>query len=455
MNHKVLDILEKNLALHEREAIIVALSGGADSVCLLHLMLSIREQLGMAMMACHLNHHIRGEEADRDENFVRSLCERLGVPLFVKDVDVISKAKELGISLELCGREERYAFFSFLAEEHHAWVATAHTLSDSMETAIFHLARGTGLRGLCGIPLQRGDILRPLLSFTRRQVEEYCRQHSLSYVTDSTNLSDDYTRNYIRHHVIPALYKIHPGFEKNFGKTQRLLQQDEAFLEDAARKAAEDAALEDISPSGGRYFRAAELANLPGALRGRAIRLILQESDASCSGTQLELIEKILKPGGTVELSRHLYCRSQGGKFWIHRFLPPVPDISVLVLPGTYPIGDGKQLRLELINREKLENLKKFHQKVLKNTLDYDRISLTARIRMRKPGDRIRLAGRGITKTLKKLFAEAGIPAESRDRIPLLADDKKVLWVYGFGCDETVRVSEKTRRILWIEIEET
>ena len=116
MNHKVLDILEKNSALHEREAIIVALSGGADSVCLLHLMLSIREQLGMAVMACHLNHHIRGEEADRDENFVRSLCERLGVPLFVKDVDVISKAKELGISLELCGREERYAFFSFLAE---------------------------------------------------------------------------------------------------------------------------------------------------------------------------------------------------------------------------------------------------------------------------------------------------------------------------------------------------
>lgn len=458
MNRKILAKLMADERLHDREAIVVALSGGADSVCLAHLLWGMREELGMEVMACHLNHRIRGEEAQRDEDFVRTFCARLGLRLFVKDVDVVSKAKEQGVSLELCGRNERYAFFSSLAKEHRAWIATAHTLSDCMETTLFHLARGTGLRGLCGIPQRRAEIIRPLLPFTREEVEAYCREQNLSYVTDSTNGSDDYTRNFIRHHLIPGLYEVHPGFAKTFAETQRLLLQDEAYLEERAREAVEGARLskadaggEETGPGG---FNAGKLASLPPAVRGRAIRLLLAQGGIGCSGKQLALIEGMLSTGGAVELSAGCFCRVRKGVLRVKRVLPPAARVNLPVRDGSFPFLDGKTLRMEILDRENWEYLKKFHQKVLKNTLDYDKISVTARIRNRAPGDSIRIMGRGVTKTLKKLLAEAGIEADQRDRIPVLADDNKVLWVYGFGCDASVAAGEETRRILWLQLEE-
>ncbi|MBC8570066.1 tRNA lysidine(34) synthetase TilS [Zongyangia hominis] len=519
MNREVIDQLKAKVRLSERDAIIVALSGGADSVCLAHLLWSGREEMGLPVMACHLNHRIRGEEAKRDEDFVRNFCSRLGLPLFVKDVDVVSKAKEQGISLELCGRNERYAFFSSLAREHRAWIATAHTLSDSIETTLFHLARGTGLKGLCGIPERRDEFLRPLLPYTRRDIEDYCREWNLSYVTDSTNLSDDYTRNFIRNHLVPDFERVHPGFAVTFSETQRLLRQDEEFLSALAKEAVAAARLPEqgvaksdsrleaekaARPSDGKIgvagatspwngegktpkparlsdgdpepketahrtpcgvqwfwetekasgFDAKKLADLPSALRGRALRLILEGEGAPCTGRQLRLIEACLSAGGAVELDPVHFCQVRGGVLRVLRETPPPLPTSLPAEAGIHPFLEGVDLHLEILDREKWENLKKFHQKVLKNTLDYDKIGVTARIRNRKPGDSIRLMGRGVTKTLKKLLQEAGIPAQVRDRIPVLTDDNKVLWVFGFGCDESVAVTEETQRILWVKMEE-
>ena len=215
MNKKVTAFIEDNRLLENGDTVIVALSGGADSVTLLHILNSIKELYNLTLRAAHLNHGIRGEEADRDEDFVRKLCESMGVPLDVRREDIPAIAKESGKSEELCGREVRYAFFDALCEQYGAKIATAHNRDDHAETVLWNLVRGAGLSGLCGIPVRRGGIIRPLLGCSRAQIEAYCAENQLAYVTDSTNLTAAYTRNRIRLEVMPILRQLNENAEGN------------------------------------------------------------------------------------------------------------------------------------------------------------------------------------------------------------------------------------------------
>ena len=202
--------IEKYKFLSGGDSVIIALSGGADSVTLLSVLNSLKEKYNLKLYAAHLNHGIRGEEADNDEKFCKILCENYNVQLFVKHIDVPKLCAEQKISAELCGRNERYKFFDELSAKLNAKVATAHTASDNAETLLFNLCRGSSLAGAAAIPPKRGNIIRPLITLTRNEIESYCAENSLSYVTDSTNMSDSYTRNKIRHKVIPALKEVNP-----------------------------------------------------------------------------------------------------------------------------------------------------------------------------------------------------------------------------------------------------
>ena len=213
MNKTFIQTIEKYKLLQNGDKVIVALSGGADSVTLLDMLNSVKEIYNLTIYASHINHGLRGEEADRDENFCKILCKIYNTELFVKKADIKILAKEQKISEELCGRNVRYSYFEELSQNLSAKIATAHTASDNIETLLFNITRGSSVTGAGAITPKRGNIIRPLIMLTREDIEQYCEQNNLEYVTDSTNLTDDYTRNKIRHQVIPVLKQINPQLE--------------------------------------------------------------------------------------------------------------------------------------------------------------------------------------------------------------------------------------------------
>ena len=234
MKNKIHEAIKRYNMIRRGDRILAALSGGADSVTLLHYLFIYKDILGITVEAAHVNHMLRGKEADRDELFCRSLCEDMGIKLHVKRADVRKIAKDKGLSEELCGRNIRYEFFDEIVNNSGMKIATAHTLSDSIETMIFNLARGTGLKGLCGIPPVRKNIIRPLINCYRSDIENYCKEHNLDYVTDSTNLEDDYSRNFIRHNILPQLKNINIEADKAIGRTIGWLRDDENYLSSMA-----------------------------------------------------------------------------------------------------------------------------------------------------------------------------------------------------------------------------
>lgn len=243
MKTRVAEAIAKYRMLEGCADVTVGLSGGADSCALLGVLCELREETGVRVSACHVNHNLRGAESDRDEEFVRGLCERFEVPLEVFSVDVRSAAGKHE-SIEEAARRLRYECFGKARERFGSRLATAHTANDSAETVLMNMIRGTGTKGLAGIPPVRGDIIRPLIFCTREQTENYCRDHGIDYVTDSTNLEDDCTRNRIRHNVVPLLREFNPSFLGAMTRMTEAVGDDEAFLSEYAAKCAEEARVE-------------------------------------------------------------------------------------------------------------------------------------------------------------------------------------------------------------------
>ncbi len=430
----VLTAIKRFSLLESTGGVTVALSGGADSMALLHLLFSMRESLGISLYAAHLNHMIRGEEALRDERFVRTQCEKLGIPLFCERADVPLYAKEHKISTELAAREVRYAFLSGAGV---GAVATAHTASDNFETVIFNLARGTGLKGLCGIPPKRGKFIRPLILCTRGEIEEYCARNGIEYVTDSTNLSDDYSRNRIRHTVVPVLKQINSAAEKAVSRTASSLLEDELFLE----KCADGFLSANVKKDG------LDITALPdGAVAKRAIKKYIEGSFPEIrldSAHLLEVYSICAAGAGKTGLPCGKAAEIQTGMLYITK------QKNFFVPNTEYNVKTEIRLNDFFTEGKKVNNL------LLKNSLDCDKIMGKSVIRKRLPGDSIRLAGRGCTKTLKKLMNELDIPAELRNHLPVIADDGGVIWIYGIGVSQRCAVTEKTKRIMIISVSES
>lgn len=273
--------------LRDGDSVVCALSGGADSVSLLHAMWRLREELGIGISACHVNHGLRGEESDGDMRFCQRLCDSIGVHLHLLQTDV-REYQQKHESIEETARRVRYDFFAEVSEGKK--LATAHNLNDSAETVLLNMMRGTGLKGLCGIPPVRGNIIRPLIYCSRREVEEYCTQNALDFVTDKTNLCDDYTRNKVRHRVLPAMLEINGSFLEVSARTQKSLREDSDFLEAMAEDALMSARVE-----GG--YSSADIAALPKPVRSRVIRRILMDGGIEPSTLRITMAEEIILAG--------------------------------------------------------------------------------------------------------------------------------------------------------------
>lgn len=271
---KVSAAIDEFAMLERGATVVVALSGGADSVSLLRALKDIEETLEIRVCACHLNHGLRGEESDADEQFCTELCERLGVPLERRRVEVGNLLRPHE-SVEQAARRIRYEFFEESLRKCGSRVlATAHTASDNTETVLFNLTRGTGISGLCGIPPVRAlgeefRVIRPLLYCTRLEVEEYLAGLGQSFVTDRTNLSEDYSRNRIRLNVVSELEKINPSLQTVIFRMTKIVREDDAFLEELSDKALSEART-------GHGWDAAALSRLPKPIKARAIRRILE-----------------------------------------------------------------------------------------------------------------------------------------------------------------------------------
>lgn len=253
--------------------ITAALSGGADSVAMLHALYSLKNELGFELCACHVNHNLRGEESDRDEMFVRRLCRFLDIPLYVKNIKVLEYMKKHD-SVEECARNIRYTFFEEV--RCNGLIATAHTASDNCETVLINMTRGTALSGVCGIPERRDNIIRPVLRCTREEIEEYCRANSLDFVTDSTNLSDDYVRNKIRHNVIPLLCEINPSLFAAISRMTEAVSLDDSYLDKAAA-----AEMKKAEKSGG--YSVIYLSQLDECILRRIVTMLYKENDIPTS----------------------------------------------------------------------------------------------------------------------------------------------------------------------------
>ena len=435
------------------QRVAAAVSGGADSMALLRILLALAGRLGVEVSGCHVNHKLRGAAADADEAFVRAACARLGVPL------TVCRAGEEGLpdasGGEAGARALRYACFARLHGAGIDRIATAHTVTDQAETLLFRLARGTGLHGAGGIRPARDFYVRPLLCLTRAEVEAYCRAAGQEWVTDETNLSDAYARNRLRHDALPALRQANAGAERNLAR----------FCEKAARADA--------------YFARAAGALLAGAAEGPGVWALepLQKADPLVleaaahalvaphrdpEERYIRLVCRMLRQGsGAVQLRPDVRLRAGQGR--LRRETPPPEGATPLEASSfrpekrtEYPLGGGKILRARVEKGSFQEKTQVVHKKDLKNVADYARITMlhpALTLRSRLPGDTYRPAGRGVTKPLRKWMNEQAIPPAERDRLPLLADGSEVVWVCGAGFAEGLAPDGETGLALRLEIE--
>lgn len=417
MNNQLIRTVEKYNMLQNGDSVIVALSGGADSVALLDALNFIKEKYNLTLYAVHVNHGLRGEEAQRDESFCKLLCEKYEIKLFVRHENVAELARMNKISEELCGRNVRYSVFEELSEQLSAKVATAHTASDNAETLLFNITRGASLGGVCAIPPVRGYIIRPLIECTRAQIEQYCTDNNLEYVTDSTNLTDDYTRNKIRHNVIPALKEINPAFENSALRLSENAREISDFLAAMTDKA--------ISESKCNYgYDCKTLLSNHNAIIKNAVAVLCKRcADFTAEQRHIELIIDIMKNGGAVNLTEKCSAVSKQGilRFVFRNEENRLEEIKLC--ENTEFEFCGKIYHIAKDNSEK-EN---------KNSVNPDFLNKNAVFRTRQSKDMFTYPKRKVTKPLRKVMNEMKIPSEQRDNSVVLAVDNIILWCEGVG----------------------
>lgn len=426
--------------------IVVGVSGGADSIALLHY---LHTHFPDSVIAAHVNHCLRGAESERDEQFVRSFCASQGIPLFVCREEVAVLAKERKQSIEDCGRAVRYDFFYSLLKSDTDRIATAHTLSDTAETVLFHLARGSGVKGLAGIPPVRGQIIRPLISITREEVEQYCQHYGLSYVEDSTNASLEYTRNRIRHRVIPAMAEVHPGFFASMHRlTRQMAEQDEAMTYYSEQL------FQSAKTPFGYDITVLQTAPKGTVLHGLSRLLRQQGAGDALSEEKLEqLYACILQGSGGVTVRKALVGYVQQGVllFAVPNPQPDREERSFAPPQQVCKLGKVLSVSVDFMQNCKISENNFYF--LFPNSLDYDTIPTGAVWRTRRPGDTFRPVGRGVTKSLSGLFQEHRVPAALRDSLLVLAAGSVLLWAEGFGAAEQAAVTAKTERLVTINVQ--
>lgn len=434
MERIVRNYLRQNRLTDRR--VLAAVSGGADSVALLCCL----RALGCDVAAAHLNHCLRGRESDRDEAFVRTLCEKLDVLLTVESVDVGAYALEYRLGTEEAARRLRYDFLERTADAVGAdWIATAHTADDNLETVLFHLVRGTGAQGLAGIPPQRGRIYRPLLQITREEVEAYLAAQGQDHIIDSSNLSDRYTRNRIRHHVVPALREIAPHAARSVLRMSEQIRADAACLDEMAEAyRIPHAPIKD----GEAVIDCGALRGLHDSLRSRILKKTLLQLGlpmSEVSSRHLCALSDLLDRSGETDLPGGWTACTDGAELIIFRRAPDWDAVSVGIGENTLP--NGRILTLRAV-----EKCTGVHNPFNSFLADRDKIDIgSLSVRRAAANDRLEIEKYRGARTVRRLCDDCRIPRRMRHDLTILFDKNGVIAAESIGLDRSREGNSKEK----------
>jgi tRNA(Ile)-lysidine synthase len=452
---KVTDTITEYRLFEPGDRVLVAVSGGADSTALLYLLHSKQAELKISLHVAHLNHLLRKGDAELDQKYVEGMAQKLGLPVTTEAQDVAELAELEGKGIEEAARQARYAFFDDLAHRVGAnKIAVGHTADDNVETFLMRLLRGSGLKGLCGIPTRRGNIVRPLIKVWRREIEDYVGALKLVPRRDHTNYESKYLRNSVRLKLIPQLKIYNLNIKEIILQTILLLTEDHQYLENTT-----DQVLEAVMDerSGDRIVIDIEKIrryDLP--IQGHVIRRAIERIKGNLTELTFQHIRDILGklasterwqlhlPGGIVVLGEReelSVCREKP------KLPAALPFARQLAVPGETEIPEiGKKIRVSFT-----ENIDKGADPAVA-FIDYDSLAKEVLVRNRLPGDRFSPLGLKGTKKLQDFFIDEKVPAGERDSVPIVESGGKILWVAGFRIDEAAKVAGAGARILKMEL---
>lgn len=421
MNNKVLKTVKKYNMLSKGDRVLIGVSGGADSIALLEFFVSVKEKYDLDICVAHIEHGIRGEDSVNDAEFVENYCKKLGVNFYLKTIDAPNLAKKAKMGVEEYSRMARYDFFNTIECDK---IATAHNLTDNIETLLFRLARGTGLKGACSIPAVRGKIIRPFIEVSSGEIRKWCNDNNIPYRVDCTNSDSAYSRNLIRLEILPLFEKLNANYQDNIENFISDVNEDYAFIDDYVKS---------IYPKivKNNEIDLPKLNELDLSVKKRILIMFFEENGYSLNRIHLQSVIDITLKSGKSQIKENIFAISAKGKIRIAKF-------------------NDLNKKDEFVT--KILNIDEFKDKNIDFYCDCDKIVGNIIIRAKQAGDRIKPAGRNVSKTLKKLFNESAYPIEKRDKKIVVCDDFGIVGVIGLCADERVKVDCNTAKILTIKL---
>lgn len=457
MKREVLATIREYNLINKNENIVIGVSGGPDSMALLYVLLDIKDKLDFNIHIAHINHGVRGDAATRDQLFVGKIAMGLGLPYYTKNVNMIEYGKEKGISAEEAGRELRYGFFREILESCGGGkIAVAHNMNDQAETLIMRFVRGTGIDGLKGMEFIVGDIIRPILSISRKEIEAYIEDNKIETVLDKTNLMPIYTRNKVRLELIPYLEEnFNPNIINTLWRTSRISATDSNFLEKYSKERYNKIVKSEDKNS--IILDGMKFAKEDKSIQQRIIRNAILKINKSLQGISEVQISSVLnlfladETGKECHLSNDIVAKTSYEDFIIERnkteeekdYLYDIESKGITNLENL-----GYSFDIKVIQREELKTIDK--SKNVKY-FDFDMVKGKLRVRNRKNGDKIMPFGMKGTKKIKDYFIDEKISKELRNKIPLIVDDQNILWVVGYRTNEMYKITTDTKMVLVIK----
>lgn len=443
--------------LGKGDRVLVALSGGPDSVALLYGLLALQAEFDLKLYVAHLNHKLRGKESNEDERFVKELTGQLKLKFFSKRIDVKKEAKKRKLSIEECARQVRYQYLEKLAERIKATkIATGHQADDQAETFLMRLLRGAGGAGLSGIRPKRGKIIRPLIQIKREEIEKFLKASRIPYRLDSSNYLTDYFRNKIRLSLLPLIKeKFSPKIVDILNRTADIISGQQEYVEKISEQILQNIGMKRRNTI---ILASQEFISYDICLQREIIRLCVRELEGDLNQLTYESVERALnlthqkKSGKKVQLVDRIWMEKSEKELVCYKEEKGREFDYPLTLPGAVDLKDrGIKIRAKIVNRRFApKNI--FTQNRNIAYLDWEKLKRPLRLRTRREGDRFSPLGMEGTKTLADFFIDAKVPHRLRGEVPILTSKGKIVWVVGYRIGDEFKVTDKTKRVLRVEV---
>lgn len=452
---KVLTTIQKYSMLSQGDSVLIGLSGGPDSVCLLSILNSLKTTLGIHLFAAYIDHGLRPDETPHEIEFCKNMCSANNIPFQTKPIDVFSYSKKMGMSKQEAARDLRYQVLDGIALELGInKIALGHNADDQAETVLMRLFRGAGPSGLSGIPAMRGHIIRPLIEVERIEIEEFLDTEKICFMTDSSNLKEDYLRNKIRRLMMPEIKKINMDFIKTVSRTADIIRDEERYFSLLVTKTL----MKLISRKGDNHIELfiAPLEIMDTVILRRVLRRAIDETRGlrGISFIHIEDIITLIKTG------------KSGDRIYLPEGARAIKKYSTLLITSEKPVmlgvytfdspGDVVLKEISMVIRSKIINISEFdyNKCLIRNIvfIDADKVSFPLIIRSRRHGDYFYPIGFGNRKKIQDYFVDEKIPRDERDSVPLITSNDNIVWVVGHRLDERYKVEKHTKRILQLEI---